>query len=97
MPSTVPAAAFSHCFVWWNVQTPTWDSPKGVGNFRRLGNTYEDEMPCAASIISELSVHTGTHIDAPSHFSKAHFDKGLGIESLDLGSLNGVPFLCAQP
>lgn len=72
------------------MQTPSWDLQSGVGEFRRLGNTFEDEMPAAASVISQLSVHTGTHIDAPSHFVKEYFDRGLGIESLDLGTLNGA-------
>lgn len=79
------------------MQTPSWDSQSGVGEFRRLGNTFEDEMPAAASVISQLSVHTGTHIDAPSHFVKEYFDRGLGIESLDLGTLNGPALVIDAP
>ena len=71
------------------LQTPTWGSSTGVGEYRKLRNTFDDEMPAAASVITELSVHTATHIDAPSHFVKEYFDKGLGVESLDLGVLNG--------
>ena len=78
------------------LQTPTWNGPNGVGEFRYLGNTYDDAMPAAASMIEKLSVHTGTHVDAPSHFSKPHFDKGLGIESLDLGVLNGAHDHCSN-
>lgn len=72
------------------LQVPYWDSPTGLGPFLRLTNTYDDPMPAASSEFAALSVHTATHIDAPSHFSRGHFDKGLGIESLDLGTLNGT-------
>ena len=34
-------------------------------------------------------MHCGTHIDAPSHFVKRAFDKGVGVEVLDLEVLNG--------
>ena len=39
--------------------------------------------------MKELVAHCGTHIDAPSHFVKRAFDKGLGVEVLDLEVLNG--------
>ena len=38
----------------------------------------------------KMVVHTATHLDAPSHFLQDHFDSGRGVESLDLGALNGA-------
>lgn len=59
-----------------------------MGNFRKLINTYDDELPAAVSEIT-LGMHTATHVDAPSHFVKKYFDQGVGVEELDLAVLNG--------
>ena len=41
----------------------------------------------------DISVHTGTHVDAPYHFIKS----GSTVESLSLTTLNVfVRFMCAQ-
>ena len=72
-------------------QTPNWDSPHGLGRFLHTDNMFDDPVsPLAVSTLRELSVHCGTHIDAPSHFIKRAFDKGIGVETLDLEVLNGA-------
>ncbi|KAK9807178.1 hypothetical protein WJX73_004362 [Symbiochloris irregularis] len=77
-------------------KTPSWDEPSGVGEFRKLVNTYEDEMPAAVSEIN-VGMHTATHVDAPSHFVKHYFDRGLGVEELDLAVLNGPALVVQTP
>lgn len=36
-----------------------------------------------------FSVHTGTHVDAPSHINTAAWESGKGVEALNLEVLNG--------
>ncbi|KAF0931346.1 hypothetical protein E2562_004488 [Oryza meyeriana var. granulata] len=53
------------------------------------------------SNLSELgmSVHTGTHVDAPGHMWQRHFEAGFDVDTLDLEILNGPALLqhaCSQ-
>ena len=41
-------------------------------------------------MLKELPAHSGTHVDAPSHFVDGYRQRGLGVESLDLNILNGT-------
>ncbi|CAA7019930.1 unnamed protein product [Microthlaspi erraticum] len=45
----------------------------------------------------KLSVHTGTHVDAPGHFIDSYFDAGLDVDNLDLNVLNGPGLLIDVP
>jgi len=37
----------------------------------------------------KLSVHTGTHVDAPGHVLDHYYDAGFDVDTLDLEVLNG--------
>lgn len=52
---------------------------------------------CNQSWLRLPSAHTGTHLDAPSHFSDAAFKDGRGVESLNLQILNGPALLVEVP
>ena len=45
----------------------------------------------------KLSVHTGTHLDAPGHFHDKYYDAGFDSDSLDLQVLNGPALLVDVP
>mmetsp|Transcript_20759 Transcript_20759/g.62530 ORF Transcript_20759/g.62530 Transcript_20759/m.62530 type:complete len:280 (-) Transcript_20759:468-1307(-) len=52
---------------------------------------------CNQSTLKLDSAHTGTHLDAPSHFSDRAFNDGRGVESLSLHTLNGPALLVEVP
>lgn len=52
---------------------------------------------CNQSWLRLPSAHTGTHLDAPSHFSDDAFTDGRGVESLNLHILNGPALLVQVP
>lgn len=46
----------------------------------------------------KLSVHAGTHVDAPGHLFDHYFDSGFDVDTLDLEVLNGMSsHLCFSP
>jgi len=45
----------------------------------------------------KLSVHSGTHVDAPGHFWDNYYDAGFDTDSLDLQVLNGPALLVDVP
>ncbi|XP_039038455.1 cyclase-like protein 2 [Hibiscus syriacus] len=49
------------------------------------------------SLIKFVSVHTGTHVDAPGHMIDRYFDSGLDVDTLDLEVLNGPALLVDVP
>ncbi len=62
---------------------PTWDGEPGptVRPIKRIG---VDGEPAQVSLLT-IGTHTGTHVDAPSHFIPG----GPGVEALPLGALVG--------
>eukprot|EP00884_Botryococcus_braunii_P020358 jgi/Botrbrau1/7005/Bobra.0165s0034.2 len=78
-------------------ESVTWDSAEGLGEFCRLGKSQELGDICNLSVINNLSVHSGTHVDAPSHFVEAAFRSGKGVEALDLNVLNGPVIVTDVP
>uniref|UniRef100_A0A0E0E450 Cyclase family protein n=1 Tax=Oryza meridionalis TaxID=40149 RepID=A0A0E0E450_9ORYZ len=77
-------------------ELPVLGSGAGVGALVRLKKSMANG---SRSNLSELrmSVHTGTHVDAPGHMWQPHFDAGLDVDTLDLGLLNGPALLVDVP
>ncbi|KAB8103234.1 hypothetical protein EE612_035565 [Oryza sativa] len=77
-------------------ELPVLGSCDGVGALVRLKKSMANG---SRSNLSELrmSVHTGTHVDAPGHMWQPHFDAGLDVDTLDLGLLNGPALLVDVP
>ena len=69
-----------------DVTLPTWEKPDGLGaDHRTLSSSHENGD---VANVSELRfcAHTGTHVDAPRHFSR---DDPTPIERLPLEWMNG--------
>lgn len=60
----------------------------GLGQFLWLKKSIK-KGDNANSSFMKLSVHTGTHVDAPGHFIDSYFDAGFDVDNLDLNVLNG--------
>uniref|UniRef100_A0A0E0LDT7 Cyclase family protein n=1 Tax=Oryza punctata TaxID=4537 RepID=A0A0E0LDT7_ORYPU len=77
-------------------ELPVLGSGVGVGAMVRLKKSMANG---SRSNLSELrmSVHTGTHVDAPGHMWQPHFDAGLDVDTLDLDLLNGPALLVDVP
>lgn len=67
---------------------PVWESSEGVKPFLRLTTSMKNGSLSNSSEM-KLSVHTGTHLDAPGHFHDKYYDAGFDSDSLDLQVLNG--------
>ena len=69
---------------------PVWESKDGLGkHFLWLEQSMKNGS-LANSSVMRLGVHTGTHVDAPSHFFDNYLDAGFDVDSLDLQVLNGI-------
>ncbi|CAN7091203.1 unnamed protein product [Brassica rapa subsp. narinosa] len=66
---------------------PVWESSEGVKPFLRLTTSMKNQSLSNTSEM-KLSVHTGTHLDAPGHFHDKYYDAGFDSDSLDLQVLN---------
>lgn len=66
--------------------TPTWPGSPAIGFERRLDIARGD---VATDTTLTMSVHTGTHIDAPAHFVAG----GRTVEQLDLSALVGPAYV----
>lgn len=69
-------------------EMPAWESSEGLVNFLRLAASMKNGSFANVSEM-KLSVHSGTHIDAPGHFIDEYYDAGFDSDSLDLRVLNG--------
>ncbi|KAG8650797.1 hypothetical protein MANES_07G067900v8 [Manihot esculenta] len=70
-----------------NPRMPTWDSKNGLGEAVKLVASMKNG---SIDNLSEMkfSSHTGTHVDAPSHFIEEYFEAGYDTSTLDLKTLN---------
>ncbi|WZZ86934.1 hypothetical protein YC2023_115513 [Brassica napus] len=75
---------------------PVWESTEGVKPFMRLTTGMKNQSLSNTSEM-KLSVHTGTHLDAPGHFHDKYYDTGFDSDSLDLQILNGPALLVDVP
>ncbi|XP_028798330.1 cyclase-like protein 2 isoform X1 [Neltuma alba] len=76
---------------------PVWDSNDGLGrHFLWLEKSMKNGSRANNSAM-KLGVHTGTHVDAPSHFFDNYFDAGFDVDTLDLEVLNGYALLVDVP
>ncbi|CAN1134437.1 Cyclase-like protein 2 [Linum perenne] len=79
-----------------NPRMPAWGSTQGLGQFLRLVASIKNGSDVNVAEIKFVG-HTGTHIDAPSHFYQEYYDSGYDIDSLDLDVLNGPALLVDVP
>lgn len=70
-------------------EMPVWDSKEGLGHFLWLDVSMKNGSRANGSAF-KLGVHTGTHVDAPSHFYDNYFDAGFDVDTLDIRLLNGT-------
>ncbi|CAA0273854.1 unnamed protein product [Arabidopsis thaliana] len=77
-------------------ELPVWESSEGLGNFLRLAVSMKNGSDANISKM-ELSVHSGTHVDAPGHFHDHYYESGFDTDSLDLQILNGPALLVDVP
>lgn len=59
-----------------------------LGQFLWLKNSIKKGDNINSSFMN-LSVYTGTHVDAPGHFIGSDFDAGFHVDNLDLDVFNG--------
>ncbi|KAL0802131.1 hypothetical protein Bca101_057307 [Brassica carinata] len=64
----------------------------GLGQFLWLKKSIKKGDNINSSFMN-LSVYTGTHVDAPGHFIGSDFDAGFHVDNLDLDVFNGVDYL----
>lgn len=69
-------------------EMPAWESKEGLSNHLRLIASMKNGSFANVSEM-KLSVHSGTHVDAPGHFIDEYYDAGFDSDSLDLQTLNG--------
>lgn len=75
-----------------------FESPDGItDDHRRVFQQRKRGDICNQSTLRLNSAHTGTHLDAPSHFCDDAFEDGRGVESLSLHTLNGPAVLVDMP
>ncbi|OAY45546.1 cyclase-like protein 2 [Manihot esculenta] len=79
-----------------NPKMPKWGSPDGMG---QVVTIIDDMKKGAVAYTSEMDLpsHTGTHVDAPSHFFEDYFDKGFDTSTLSLKTLNGPALVVDVP
>ncbi|KAL2939331.1 Cyclase-like protein 2 [Bienertia sinuspersici] len=75
---------------------PAFTSNDGVGQFIWLVKSQKNGS-IANNSEMKLASHTGTHVDAPSHFYDKYLDAGFDVDSLDLDVLNGPALLVDVP
>ncbi|KAL0739408.1 hypothetical protein Bca4012_015618 [Brassica carinata] len=77
-------------------EMPAWESKEGLSNHLRLIASMKNGSFANVSEM-KLSVHSGTHVDAPGHFIDEYYDAGFDCDSLDLQTLNGPALLVDVP
>ncbi|KMT01160.1 hypothetical protein BVRB_9g224110 [Beta vulgaris subsp. vulgaris] len=75
-----------------NPNMPAFTSSHGVGQFIWLVASQKNGS-IANNSEMKLPSHTGTHVDAPSHFYQEYLDAGYDVDTLDLDVLNGPALL----
>ncbi|KDP47135.1 hypothetical protein JCGZ_22131 [Jatropha curcas] len=75
---------------------PSWDSKDGIGQFIWLFESLKNGSIANFSKF-KLSVHSGTHVDAPGHVYDHYYDAGFDVDTLDLEVLNGPALLVDVP
>lgn len=68
---------------------PSYGLKDGVGKFLWLGMSMKNGSLANVSMM-KFSVHSGTHVDAPSHVFDHYYDAGFDVDTLDLHVLNGI-------
>jgi hypothetical protein len=69
---------------------PGWESSEGTGEFLQLTRSMRNGSDIANFSELRLTVHSGTHVDAPGHVFEHYYDAGFDIDTLDLAVLNGI-------
>ncbi|KAG8650796.1 cyclase-like protein 2 [Manihot esculenta] len=79
-----------------NPRMPKWGSPDGMG---KVVTIIDDMKKGAVAYTSEMDLpsHTGTHVDAPSHFFEEYFERGFDTSTLSLKTLNGPALVIDVP
>ncbi|KAJ7566408.1 hypothetical protein O6H91_02G101300 [Diphasiastrum complanatum] len=76
---------------------PVWDSSTPLGSPVHLQHSFANGSLFNLSEL-KMGCHTGTHVDAPSHFLQEAYEEGLDVNSLDLEILNaGLVLLVDTP
>ncbi|KAE8726219.1 Cyclase family protein isoform 1 [Hibiscus syriacus] len=70
---------------------PTFGSTTGLGQFMWLVTGIKNGSTANVSEF-KLGTHTGTHVEAPSHFFQEYYEQGFDVTSLSLQTLNGNAF-----
>ncbi|KAK8698901.1 hypothetical protein V6N13_115006 [Hibiscus sabdariffa] len=77
-------------------ESPIFDSKKGLGHFIWLVSSIKNGSKENASKF-ELGTHTGTLVDAPSHYSQQYYEEGFDVTTLSLQTLNGPALVVDAP
>lgn len=75
---------------------PEWGSPGGVGSVVELVASIANGSLANQSNM-KMGVHTGTHVDAPSHIFQEYYEAGDHVDTLDLHVLNGLALMVDVP
>ncbi|KAK8568196.1 hypothetical protein V6N13_106130 [Hibiscus sabdariffa] len=72
-------------------ESPIFDSKKGLGRLVTSFGWFQALKHGSRENASkfELGTHTGTHVDAPSHYSQQYYEEGFDVTTLSLQTLNG--------
>lgn len=71
---------------------PSYGSKKGLGEILSLVCDQRKGFKTTNSLLT-IQVHSGTHVDAPSHAFIEYFTQGIDATTLDLQTLNGEFFI----
>ncbi|KAB2047438.1 hypothetical protein ES319_A13G045300v1 [Gossypium barbadense] len=77
-------------------QLPTFNSQKGLGHFIWLVSSIKNGSMANESEF-KLGTHTGTHVDAPSHFFQKYYEEGFDVSTLSLQTLTGPVLVVDVP
>ncbi|KAJ4716257.1 Kynurenine formamidase [Melia azedarach] len=77
-------------------QMPAFGKVEGIGQYLWLPVSIKNGSRSNNSEM-KLGSHTGTHVDAPSHFYDNYLDAGYDVDTLDLEVLNGPALLVDVP
>ncbi|KAH7432429.1 hypothetical protein KP509_07G021900 [Ceratopteris richardii] len=75
---------------------PSFMKEGGVGTVIELISSIANGSLANESFL-KVHVHTGTHVDAPSHIFQEYFDSGDFVDTLDLRILNGLALVVDVP
>ncbi|KAI5066447.1 hypothetical protein GOP47_0019071 [Adiantum capillus-veneris] len=75
---------------------PSFEEDDGVGVVIQLVASIANGSRANQSFL-KMGVHTGTHVDAPSHIFQEYFDSGDHVDTLDLYALNGFALVVDVP